>query len=125
MFGSWAWDAQYKSVTMVLNGKPNSPDAIPMFGQYKVYRCPEVLRNGAYVMQCAVPVKLGDPDVGPPEGDGTVYLWSSPATWELARKYNTWTTALPGAGDTVTVPYGMLVRVDMSPPRLFHLEVTG
>jgi hypothetical protein len=127
LFGSWMWDAQYKTVTMVMNRPSGALDAEALGGKYKIYRCPEEYVNGVYKVRCANQVVLGDPTDPnvPPEGDGTVYLWSNPETWDLAREFNTWTTALPTHDDTVIIPHGMLVRVDVSTPRLFHLEVSG
>ena len=57
-----------------------------------------------------------------------MYMWSDPKTWELTEDYNTFTGAgrlLPAAGDRVTIPRGMLIRLDVSTPVLEYLEVTG
>ncbi len=53
---------------------------------------------------------------GPAYPAVTAGYWSDPATWG---------GAVPGEGDTVTIPSGKTVVLDTSPPRLNGLQVDG
>ncbi|NNL68891.1 MAG: hypothetical protein HKO70_02900, partial [Acidimicrobiia bacterium] len=52
----------------------------------------------------------------PPSAHAGAALWSDPATWG---------GSVPVAGETVTIPAGTAVRLDVSPPALSGLRVDG
>lgn len=74
----------------------------------------------ALLVACAAePEPLTDPVLppAPPPVTSTVPLWSDPATWAPLPP--------PATGYDVTIPAGMTVRLDVTPPALNRLTVLG
>ena len=80
-----------------------------------------LIATGLAVSGCAVTEEMTGPiaDDGPGSVDGMLQVrrWSSAASWPAGR--------VPRTGDTVLVPAGTLMQLDVSPPALAGLEIRG
>ena len=83
----------------------------------KRWTVPEGARSGRVTVKAGARraqawLRVSPPAPEPPKGE----RWSKPATWG---------GAVPGEGDTVTVPAGKTIVLDTSPPELEGLRVNG
>ncbi|HRX19201.1 MAG TPA: G8 domain-containing protein [Gemmatimonadales bacterium] len=79
-----------------------------------------VLLGALLLGGCATdrPVGPSDPVPDPPgPPDPALPRWSDPATWAPA--------AMPGAGEDVTIPAGVTIVLDTTPPALGQLRIDG
>jgi cell migration-inducing and hyaluronan-binding protein len=80
-----------------------------------------LLSIGIAVSGCAVTEEVAAPiaDDGPGSVEGTLIVrrWSNASSWPAGR--------VPKANDTVVVPAGTLMRLDVSPPPLAGLDIRG
>ena len=85
-----------------------------------------------YVRETFIRICVYGPVIHVDHGN-TSYPWSSKATWEKIFSIKRWirdpianpTGNLPVTGENVEVPHGFKVVLDMSPPKLGRLSISG
>ncbi len=82
--------------------------------RHQMRRLGAVLLVGLFVA-CAPPESNDPNDPGNPSANALA--WSDPATWPSGQ--------VPIAGDSVVVPTGVTVKLDVSPPALHSLTIDG